>query len=168
MIAFLGFGLVGCAGTRPSQSVPADSWVGLIYESGSLPGGAEDLGGSLIDTSFAVTHASLAGERFLLLDSLVAHMDVGKPVWKIMDTLRLPEMSESQSLIDFLGWCDMRDDQLDLPLFAIVDYEGQSFFDVEVFRDIRAAWHLSTEASRFVDVDPAEVECVNHNYGYDG
>lgn len=170
MIAFLGLGLVGCAGSRTSQSVSADSWVGLIYESGSLPGDAESRGGSVIDTAFtyAVTEASLAGERFLLLDSLVAHTDEGKAVWMILDTQHLPEMSDSQSLLYGLSACNLRGDEPDLELIAIVAYEGKAFTDVEVFRDIRAAWRASIEAGRFEEVDPAEVECVNEMFGYDG
>lgn len=159
-----------CAGTIRSTSQVADSWVGLIYEGGSLPGDAEYRGGSVIDSTrtYAVTEASLAGERFLLLDSLVAHTDAGKAVWMILDTQRLPEMSDSRSLLYGLSACNLRGEEPDPELIAIVAYEGKAFTDVEVFRDICAAWRASIETGRFEEVEPAEVECVNEMFGYDG
>lgn len=167
MIALLGLGLTGCAGTFTAQRSPADAWVGVIYEGGSLPGAAEYRSGSVIDTTFtyAVTEASLANERFLLLDSLVAHTDDGRAVWKILDAFRLPALEESESLID-VGCNEVGAEPESI--FAIVRHEGMVFTDIEIFHDIRAAWRASIEAGRFVELDPGNVECVNVMYGYDG
>ncbi len=147
----------------PVERLRLAELVGKAYgDSIPFPGSAAFRGRWMLDSAPAaptvgVEERSSGGRTVLVLDSIVGRSRAGRPLWLILDAIRLPVAGDSVVLHTNCGY-----DQAvaGRRLFALARQ-----IDAYELTDVRAAWLVNRATRRFEAASLVGLRCWNEGWG---
>lgn len=147
----------------PVERLRLAELVGKVYgDSVPFPRAAEFRGRWLLDPApdvpaVGVEERSSGGRTVLVLDSLVGRSRAGRPMWLILDAIRLPVAGDS---VVFSTDCGYGEASGGRRIFALARQA-----DAYEITDVRAAWRVNRAAQRFEAASLAGLRCWNEGWG---
>lgn len=147
----------------PVERLRLAELVGTVYgDSVPFPGSAAFRGRWMLDPTPAaptvvVEERSSGGRTVLVLDSLVGRSRAGRPLWLILDAIRLPVAGDS---VVFYTNCGYDEAVGGRRLFALARQ-----VDAYEVTDVRAAWQVNRATGHFEAASLAGLRCWNEGWG---
>ena len=131
----------------------------LGVEHPPLPGVTEDRGGWLIKDPYTVKEVLIDQERLLLLNRLLKRDKQGKGLYKVLDVLTLPQITETEQTTG--GLLCLVNGQQDHGIVAIM----KSDYNVPYLTKARKAWRVENEKFNAISIQGLRFQCDNPSYG---
>lgn len=147
----------------PVERLRLGTLLGRTYgDSIPFPGAAELRGRWMLDSApdaptVVVEERSSGGRTVLALDSLVGRTRAGRPLWLILDAIRLPVAGDS---VVFMTNCGYDQAVGGRRLFALARQA-----DAYELTDVRAAWRVNRATQHFEAASLAGLRCWNEGWG---
>lgn len=140
----------------------SQSFVGLQYR--DIPSELVDRGGWVIDANdrgifnFGVAHIQQGRRGMLWFTRFIRHDAKGRAIWRVIDVLELPAISQSQDLTSS-RFCT-QNGKKNRDLIAIVEAT-----DTEYRTQIHRAWRTNRATGKFESISTRGIVCQNPGWG---
>jgi hypothetical protein len=91
---------------------------------------------------------------------IVARDSKGTPTFQVIDVLKLPKLSKSDTRAGGAGSPCLLKGVRDLEIVAIAQYQ-----DAEYWRQIKKAWRSNRNSGKFEEISPRNIACENPGWG---
>lgn len=150
--------------TRRASAAEAARYVGLRYDTKSLPAGLKWTGGALVsdpykdDRQYGLAQVHRGRVQMLWFEFMTHRDSAGTPYWELKDVFVVPRTRRHEKLIYASCFSGGKPDR---EVVAVVDRRQ----DAEFYTRVSRAWRANRATEKFEEMPTRGVKCENEGYG---